>query len=218
MKHKHVIILILSALLFFGLNHSTAAQDDPAEAKGAEKSHKTLKKMPSRVLKILKLTKEEAADTAMGKKIKVFVVGLDKLNAFNPGDNSKKILVDTKETVYPVYTGGILKTSLSIRKRSGGWKNASFGGAEIHLLEPVRKSHSSANKLNETAYFAVRVPAMYLSFLGYYQKGELYLIPTHEHPDVTFELGKGVPAGDIYIELKSLVNKYKNVLEPPKGK
>jgi hypothetical protein len=216
MNYKNMIIGFISVVLFFGLNFCLPAQDDPAEDRGAEKSHQSLKKMPKKLLKMLGLSTEEAAKTTRGKKLKVFMVGLDKLKTFKPGDNTKKILIDTNEIVYPVYVDSVLKTSLSIRKRAGGWKNASMGGSEIRFLEPVRKTHAKANKINETAYFIVRVPAMYLNFLGYYKKGDLYLIPTHEHPDLELDLGKGISADDVYIKIQPLVDKFKNILTPPK--
>jgi hypothetical protein len=47
---------------------------------------------------------------------------------------------------------------------------------------------------------------------GYYSEGKLFLIPTHGHPDLKFELYKPVPAENIFIELKRFVEKYENLL------
>jgi hypothetical protein len=216
MKHKHLIIFVLSLVLFLGLGLSMPAQDDAAQDKQAGKSHQTLKKLPAKLLKMFNLSKEQAANTTRGKKIKVFMIGLDTLKAFKRGDSTKKVLLDTKKMIYPIYVGGVLKTSLSIRKREGGWKNASFGGAVVHYFEPLRKKHAKANNINEGAYFVVRVPGLYLVFLGYYQKGELYLIPTHEHSSLKLNVGKASPAAEVYIKMQPLVDKFKNVLKRPK--
>jgi len=212
MKNKQTIIIIISVVLFLGLTLSMAAQDDPAEDKGADKTHQKLKKLPGGILKDLGLSEEDAAKTTRGTKLKVYILGLDKLKAFTSGDNAKKVLVDTKETVYPLYVGNTLKTSISIRKGSGGWKDASMGGTEIHMVEPVRNTHSKANNISVKSYFIVRVPAMYLSFLGYDKGNDLFLIPTHKHPDVKLEVGKSLPADDVYAKIKPLVAKYKDVL------
>jgi len=216
MKHKQMIVIVVSVVLFFGLTLLVPAQEDPAEDKGADKTHQTLKKLPGGILKDLGLTEEEAAKTTRGTKLKVYVLGLDKLKAFKSGDNAKKVLVDTKETVYPLYVGNTLKTSISIRKGDGGWKDASMGGAEIHSLEPVRTAHSKANNISVKSYFIVRVPAMYLSFLGYDKGSDLYLVPTHKHPDLDFAIGKSLPADDVYTKIKPLVAKYQSVLERSK--
>lgn len=216
MKHKQMIIIVVSVVLFLGLTLLVPAQEDPAEDKGADKTHQKLKKLPGGILKDLGLTEGEAAKTTRGTKLKVYVLGLDKLNAFKSGDNAKKVLVDTKETVYPLYVGNTLKTSISIRKGSGGWKDASMGGTEIHFLEPVRTAHAKANKISVKSYFIVRVPAMYLSFLGYDKGSDLYLIPTHKHPELNLPIGKGLPADDVYAKIKPLVAKYKDVLVRPK--
>jgi hypothetical protein len=193
--------------------------DEKEQDKEAKKSLEMLKKTPPKLLKLLDLTPEEAAKTTRGKKLKVFDIGLDKLKTFKTGDNTKKILVDTKEIVYPIYVGSKLKTSISIRKSKNGgkWQNASIGGGEIHFLEPSRMKHSKLNKISLSAYFVVRVPALYLSFLGYHLKGKLYFIPTHEHPDVELVLDKGTLAEEIYVKLQPLVDKFKDVLKRGKN-
>jgi len=103
--------------------------------------------------------------------------------------------------------------SFSIRKGEGGWKDASMGGAEIHSLEPVRNTHAKAHNIDAKSYFIVRVPAMYLSFLGYNKGNDLYLIPTHKHPDLDLAIGKDYPADDVYIKIQPLVSKYQDVLK-----
>lgn len=206
-----MIIIVVSVVLFLGLTLLAPAQDDPAEDKGADKTHQNLKKLPTGILKDFGLSEQEAAQSTRGPKLKVYMLGLDKLKTFQPGDNAKKILIDTKETVYPIYVGNTLKTSISIRKGDGGWKDASLGGAEIHFLEPVRSAHAKANNIDKKSYFIVRVPAMYLSFLGYDKGNDLYLIPTHKHPDLDLAIGKSVPADEVYIKIKPLVDKYKGV-------
>lgn len=218
MKHICLIIFYLSLVLLLGITTSMNAQDpdEKDQEEEAGKSQEILKKMPPKLLETLDLTPEEAAKTTRGKKLKVFEIGLDKLKTFKTGDNTKQILVDTKEIVYPIYVGSKLKTSISIRKNGGKWQNASIGGAEIHFLETSRMKHSKLNKISPTAYFVVRVPALYLSFLGYHLKGKLYFIPTHEHPDVELVLDKGTLAEEIYVKLQPLIDKYTNILRPPK--
>lgn len=213
MKHKQIITIVVSFVLFFGLTLFVSAQDDPAEDRGAEKTHQSLKKLPSSILHNLGLSEQEVAQSTRGPKLKVYMLGLDNLKTFESGNNTKKLLVDTKETVYPVYVGKALRTSISIRKRGGGWKNASMGGAEIYSLEPVRNTHARANSIDKKSYFIVRVPAMYLSFLGYNKGNDLYLIPTHKHPDLNLEIGKSLPANEVYLKIQTLVPKYQDVLK-----
>lgn len=217
MKHIRLIIFYLSLVLLLGITTSMNAQDpdEKDQDNEAKKSQEMLKKTPAKLLALLDLTQAEAAKTTRGKKLKVFEIGLDKLKTFKTGDNPKKILVDMKESVYPIYVGSKLKTAISIRKgkEGGKWQNASIGGGEIHFIEPSRVKHSKANRISLSAYFVVRVPAMYLSFLGYHHKGKLYIIPTHEHPDVKLVLNKGTLAENIYVKLKPLVDKFKDVLK-----
>lgn len=215
MKLRQWINFAIILVSLTGVCMPTIAQDDAAQDREANKSHSTLKKLPNKVLEALQLTEAEAADTRLGKKINVFMIGLDHLAAYKSGDSTKKLLIDTKLIIYPIYSGGQLKTSLSIRKRGGGWKNAAIGGTEMLYLAPIREAHAQVNGINEKSYFMVRVPGLYLNFLGYYQKGDLYLIPTHEHPEVALDPGTAVPARDVYLKMKPLVSKYKKILQRP---
>jgi len=199
-------------MLLVGIAFSGFGQDDPAETKRAEKSHQSLKKLPSSILKSLGLSKEDAALSTRGTKLNVYVMGLEQLESFKSGDKAKKLLVNTKETVYPVYVEKKLRTAISIRKGNGGWKNASMGGSEIYTLEPVRVSHSKANNIDAKSYFIVRVPAMYLSFLGYDKGNNFYLIPTHKNPDLNLTIGKSYSAEDVLKKIQPLVEKYRNVI------
>ena len=214
MNCKYFLFLILSLLLLTSHGFSMP-QDDPAEAKGATKSHDSLKKLSPKLLKSLNLSEAEAANTTLGKKVRIYMIELDALNSYKAGDSAKKLVIDTKEISFPVYLDGHLKTALSIRKREGGWKNASFGSSEIAMVMAIRDAHAQENNIKEADYSLVRVPGLYLSFLGYYKKGDLYLIPLNEHPELNLVLGEAVPAGDLYLQMKPLVSKFKNLLTRP---
>lgn len=206
MKQKNFIIMILSVVLFFGVNSFMSAQDEEvAQDSGAEKTHQTLKKMPPQLLKMLNLTEEEAAQTTRGQKLKVYEISFIKLGKFRAGDNAKKLLIHNNEIVYPIYVGNELKTAISVRKTKNEWEMVSMGSGDIQFLEEVRKAHSQANNINIKSYYIVRVGALYLSFLGYDKGNDMVLIPTHESMDIQWEIGKAMPADELFIRIQALL-------------
>jgi len=205
MKQKNFLIMIISVVLFCGMNIFMYAQEEVAQDAGADKTHQDLKKLPASLLKALNLTEEEAAQTTRGEKLKVYEISFIKLGKFNAGDNAKKLLIHNNEIVYPLYVGNELKTALSVRKIKNEWETASMGSGDIKFLEKIRKEHSQANKINIKSYYIVRVPSLYMSFLGYDKGNDMYLIPTHESQDSQLVIGKEMSADVVFLRLKALL-------------
>lgn len=205
MKQKNFLLMILSVMLFFGVNIFMSAQEEIAQDAGADKTHQTLKKLPKQLLEMINLTEEEAAQTTRGEKLKVYEISFIKLGKFKAGDNAKSLLIHNNEIVYPIYVGNELKTALSVRKIKNEWQTASMGSGDIKFLEKVRKEHSQANNINIKSYYIVRINSLYMSFLGYDKGSEMYLIPTHESQDIRLEIGKEIPADELFIKLQSLL-------------
>jgi hypothetical protein len=197
--------MILSVVLFFGVNSFMSAQEEVAQDAGADKTHQALKKLPKQLLEMINLTEEEAAQSTRGEKLKVYEISFIKLEKFKAGDNAKALLIHNNEIVYPIYVGNELKTALSVRKVKNEWQTASMGSGEIQFLEKIRKEHAQANKLNLKSYYIVRVNSLYMSFLGYDKGNEMVLIPTHESQDPQLIVGKEMPADEVFIRLQDLL-------------
>jgi hypothetical protein len=192
-------------------------KEEIAKENAAAKAHGHLKKLSPKSRELLGFkSDEELKQSLRGDTIAVYMIALDDLEKFKPKDDPKKILLDLKMEIFPIYSGKTLKSSITIRKKGAKWEHVALGGHEIHIVEPARTKHSKSNKMHPSSYFVVRIPAMYLIFLGYYSKGKLYLIPSHEHPDLTLVLHEAVLAEKVLLKLQSLVEKYKNFLTPPK--
>jgi hypothetical protein len=182
----------------------------------ANTSHGHLKKLSPKFREMMGFkTKEELKNSKLGDPLEIYMVGLKDLKKYIADDDPKTILLDTEEIIYPVYVGNTLKSSISIRKREGKWQHASIGGHEIHAAVPARETISKKSRRLLSSYFIVKVPAMYLVFLGYYQQDKLYLALAHKHPDLEFDLYKPVPADEVFVKLQPLAEKYEKVLIPP---
>lgn len=119
---------------------------------------------------------------------------------------------DVLEIHYPVEVEKELVTAITIRKREGKWKFAVIN--DSHALSAVKTLNEMIEPREPPSYFMVQIQSMNLSFLAYFLKEEdemeeerlkLYLVPTHEDPDLQFPLYKRVQAAEVFLELKYLL-------------
>jgi len=163
---------------------------------------KLLEQLPQPVLEQLGIKSQgminEINNPSLGKALDIYLVGLSLLKVFQANVDPVKMLRNVDEVFYPVHVDGKPVSSITIRKRDGQWGFA--------LIEDKRGFFKAMTKLKQDsphAYFLVEVQALYLTFLAYSSgQGELYLIPTHEHPDLEFTLYEPVPAREVFLKLK----------------
>lgn len=222
MRYKYLITFIVSVLFCLGMMMSgkvyeKTMQEKRDQKKAAAKSIDHLKILPSQTHEMLGLKSSDVKESTYGEPLNVYMITLDSLDNFKEGDDPERMILDTKKLMIPVYYGEKLLTSVTMKGDKAEWEIAEIGGKEIHLLEPARSKLSRTSKKGIDSYFVIRIPGMYLTFLGYSQDSQLYLIPTHSHPDFELQLNKGIPAEKVLLMLKRSVNKYRRVLDNQKG-
>jgi hypothetical protein len=127
--------------------------------------------------------------------------------------DTENIPGDVFEIHYPVEVEGKPVTSITIRKRGRKWKFAVIN--DNRALSAVRALNEMIVPREPPAYFMVQIQSMNLSFLAFLLEEEeeeieednivLYLTPTHEDPDLPFPLYVPVPAAEVFLELKNLL-------------
>jgi hypothetical protein len=127
--------------------------------------------------------------------------------------DTKDIPGDVLEIHYPIEVENKLVTSITIRKRRGKWKFAVIN--DNRALSAVIALNEMIVPREPPAYFMVQIQSMNLSFLAFLLEEEeeemeednivLYLTPTHEDPDLPFPLYVPVPAAEVFLELKYLL-------------
>lgn len=203
MKHRcnHKITLYLSLLLSIGMMGSASLH---SQQQTAQKSLELLRKLPQPILKELGFTSQQMVQrSSSGEPLGAQIVTLGSIKAFNAGDDPGKLLLDSNELHYPVYVDKRPISSITIRKKGGGWEFALFGDRGILLAEKARLRQP----VSRPSYFMVQVQALYLTFLAYYQAGKLYLIPTCAEPDLKYPLYEPVPAERVFLALKCLLDR-----------
>jgi len=126
--------------------------------------------------------------------------------------DSEEIPGDVFEVHYPVEVEKKPVTSITIRKREGKWKFAVINDSDA--LSAVKTLNKMPEPREPPSYFMVQIRTMNLSFLAYFLKEEgemeeeklnLYLVPTHEDPDLQFPLYVQVQAAEVFLELEYLL-------------
>lgn len=210
---NYIIILYLSFMLCSGTIAGVTNQK--AQQKAARESIRLLKQLPMTIVRELGFkTERMVKDSSLGKPLKGYIISLDNILEFKQNHDPGKIPVDVKEVNYPVYVSEKSVSSITIREKQGKWEFAVMGRKEILFAEQARQIHTASSPGSPHSYFMVQIPAMYLTFLAYYLDGILYLIPTHEDPDLEFPLYESVLAEDLFLELKPIVEKFANLMAP----
>jgi len=160
----------------------------------ALESLELLKALPWPLLKELGFKSKRVVEKiSLGKK-PLYSLGIGK----KPGN--------AVEAHYPVKVDKELVNAVTIRKRGGKWAFAVIGDrGALSAVKAMKETPAPRG----TAFFMVQIQSMNLTFLAFFSEDEdedediiLYLIPTHEDPDLTFPLYKPVPAEEVFLELK----------------
>lgn len=212
MNRKKTNTLFLSLILLLCLTVCVNAQQN-----AVTNGHDALKNLKPHIKKALGFVSDvETQMSSLGDALMEYRIRLDALQKYKKGQNPKTLLVDVKRKHYPVYSGGRLKTSLSVAKIGNQWKLTAIGEPHIHVAEPARNLSMKMIKSSRMSdFFLVRIPGMYQVFIGHFSGKKLFLTPTHEHADLQLDLHKAYPAEKILLLLKPLAAKYMNTLPKP---
>ena len=114
------------------------------------------------------------------------------------------------EVVYPIEVGPETRTSVTVKKKDGFWRVAAIGSAtDAHAIESVRKRLAAEKGKELTAYFLLRVPQLYLLFVGYYDaQGKLMLASVWQNDDFAIKAGTELPAEDVLRILRPAAQGY----------
>ncbi|MBN2223702.1 MAG: hypothetical protein JW765_03410 [Deltaproteobacteria bacterium] len=181
-------------------------------AQGENISSKTAEQVALEALKILsELTTpqnyremgfkglEDARTTSVGEYFVIYWVGLDQLKEYKKGDDPRKMLSGGDQRIYSVLSRGVVSSSITLSNIKGQWEATSFG--ESPTIKSIENS-VSINKRNvkdsEETYFFVKLLALNLEFIGYYQDDTLMLAPLYDYPDFGFTVNTPIPAVEVF--------------------
>ena len=198
------IFLALCALLLIGCSQQRKASHPPAQQ---------LEEAASNALMDLqKLVNEqnyknlgfqsmgEVKQARFGQPMVVYYLGLERMKAYQTGQDANGLLTLSAETIYPVMVGDNVRTGVSIIHGEQGYESSSFGNADIvKRLSGYRQT---------PAEFAVRIPAFNLYFVGRHVDSRVLLVPITNNPRLKAQAGEATPLESVVDQLRPYVDSY----------
>jgi hypothetical protein len=159
----------------------------------AQQSLPVLRQMvtPGTYKKLGFLSVDEATRASLGTPLRVFMVQLDKLKAYQPETKVEDMLVDTNAVRYAVTVDGQARTSVVMRQVEGKWQVARVGRPLLtQALSGVAQRLATESPAAAGATFEVEIPALNLYFIGRQVGSSVMLAPAVD--DARFDLKQGV--------------------------
>jgi len=145
----------------------------------------------------------DAERSELAAPLSDFIVGLDDLQSWQPSTDPMGLLRPTGLVVYPVTTGGTVRSSVTLKKQDSAWQAVAFGApAQSQAVAGARASVADKAKVPETRTFQVRIPAFNLVFVGYVDGGRLMLTPVVDTQRYGLSAGVAVAADQVFARVK----------------
>lgn len=115
---------------------------------------------------------DEIKDVKLGNPIPVKHLRLKKLQDYKSKEDLEGLLTDSRETIYPVYVRGVVRSSVTVSDKGmgGDWKWIATGAPKF--TQELEQVHA---QIKEKEPFLVQNRALGLRFLGALQDKELKL-------------------------------------------
>jgi hypothetical protein len=145
----------------------------------------------------------DAEKSELAAPLSDFIVGLDDLSSWQSGTDPMSLLRPTGLVVYPVTTGGAVRSSVTLKKQDSAWQAVAFGApAQSQAVAGARTSVADKAKVAENKTFQVRIPAYNLVFVGYVDNGRLMLTPIIDTQRYGLSAGVAVAADQVFARIK----------------
>ena len=143
------------------------------------------------------LSLNEVEQAALGVPLAVHYYWTTELRRERPGD-PEKLLAFEDEVVFPIEVAGTVRSSMVLKKKDDFWRAAAIGSTEELPAFDIRDRQAAAMGITPAQFFLVRVPQLYLLFVGHYNaQGKLMLISAWESEKLGIKSGQSLPAEEV---------------------
>ena len=144
---------------------------------------------------------EEAAAATLGEALPVFMLTLEDLRRYEPGQPAENLLKPLEKVIYPVAANDRVKSSIIVEKTPEGWKPTTFGSPNLIKLLTETRRKIAAENAGATGQFVVQVPALNAYFIGYQANGKLMLASVIDDPALKLAAGQSLSAEEVLANL-----------------
>lgn len=150
----------------------------------------------------------DVARSELGTPLADFMIGLDAIRAYQPGQDPLPLLTSTGEVVYPVGVGGGVNASVVLKKNNSNWEPVSFGApVRSQAVGSVRETAARSEGVSLAESFQVRIPAYNLFFVGTIKDGRLILTPAMDFAQFDLRAGTSLSAEEVLLRLKPVAER-----------
>jgi hypothetical protein len=119
----------------------------------------------------------------LGTPIRMVFLPLDRLSAYEDGQDPVATLEDSEGLIFPILVNGAVTSGVFLAKVGTGWKMVGLGQPErVKLMEQTRNALAAANNVDKASLFAVKALGLDLTFIGRVQDGKLLVTPIEDMP------------------------------------
>lgn len=204
-------------MLLASVVHAETAPGSEAAAKGqaiyaaASEALSTLKQLvtPESAGEMGFRSAEEAGAATLAQPIPVFMVQLDELRAYAPGQDPSSLLHPLDKAIVPTVVEGNVKASIVIEKVGERWTATSFGAPKLaRLLSSAREASARAGGTSIDACFAVHVAALNSYYIGSGSGTSLMLTAVFDEPALELRAGQSARASEAFAKLAEVARNY----------
>ena len=111
---------------------------------------------------------EEVSSAELGTPVSVFTVGYDVIRNYEENMHPNLLLTDLHEIIYPVVSGGQIRSSIGVMYDGKEWEYTDIGRPNFtNALFEARELHVSSTGRNHEDFFMVNFPALYITLIAY---------------------------------------------------
>jgi len=138
-------------------------------------------------------SKGEAASARLGEPLPVYMIQLDELRSYGPGQDIAAMLKRLDQVVYPVLSGDNVRSAVVVEKRKSGWQAVSFGAP--NYAKAVARARAAATDAAAGSHSVVSVAALRTTFVSYRRAdGTLMFIPIVDNPELKLAIDRPLSA------------------------
>jgi hypothetical protein len=144
-------------------------------------------------------TPDQAGEARIGPAIADYMIGLEPLRDYRPGQDPDDLILSTGLIHFLVEAAGATRCSITVQRTENDWRAVSFGAP---LLSRALATALTSVKGDPAESFMVRIPAFNLTFLAYRSEGQLMLIAVQTAGSYGIEEGSTAPAEEVLARLQ----------------
>lgn len=201
---KIPFMLMVAMACFLGGCQTSRSQPHPStsQAGAAQEGLTTLRQVvnPGNYAALGFGSPDEVRQATLGEPLRIYLVRLDALRAFNRQSDPNKLLEDVRRSLYPVEVSRKVATSIFVSGSHEGWRASELGNAAVARMVSAFR-HGAGD-------FLVYVPALKSYFVADRIEGRLVLTPIMDDPRTGFKAGETLPADLVFAGLQKAAADY----------